>query len=50
MPPPKMMLEIPAPAVTPAGLEQPAVPAVTAADIASFKEMLKGSLAMDIST
>jgi hypothetical protein len=30
-------------------LEQPAMPAVTAADIASFKEMLKGSLAMDIS-
>ena len=45
--PPKMMSEIPA--VAPAGLEQPAMPAVTAADIASFKEMLKGSLAMDIS-
>ena len=49
MPPPKMMLEIPSPAAAPAVLEQPAVPAVTAADIASFKEMLKGSLAMDIS-
>ena len=45
--PPKMMPEIPA--VASAGLEQPAMPAVTAADIASFKEMLKGSLAMDIS-
>lgn len=49
--PPKMMTmmpEIPVSAL--AGLEQPAVPAVTAADVASFKEMLKGSLAMDIST
>lgn len=45
--PPEMMPEIPA--VAPAGLEQPTMPAVTAADIASFKEMLKGSLAMDIS-
>lgn len=49
--PPKMMTMMPEiPVSAPAGLEQPAVPAVTAADVASFKEMLKGSLAMDIST
>ncbi|MEO9295982.1 MAG: hypothetical protein ABI347_10350, partial [Nitrososphaera sp.] len=36
--PPKMMPEVPV-----------KMPAVTAADIASFKEMPKGSLAMDIS-
>jgi hypothetical protein len=33
----------------PADMEPPEAPVVTAADIASFTEMLKGSLAMDIS-
>jgi hypothetical protein len=33
----------------PASVEQPEAPVVTAADVASFTEMLKDSLAMDIS-
>lgn len=33
----------------PEGVEKPEAPVVTAADVASFTEMLKGSLAMDIS-